>query len=256
MASKTRVKEVYCYKDSNGRYIIDMVAAGNRFLKAAQKGLTEEEKDEFLKTLESGEDKYSEPSKKSFQVYNRKPEQRMLAKSSTTIFNSYVKNLQSKVSESSSDCYKRKVANLLRSVSDLLDDEEPVVIQSAITPDLAVTPDVSLSMIERIEETLGTKFDTDNLTFWFQDQKWQLTKEGYEQTNLPSMKRPTTARNVEGTMQYMMNLIGAVCEVTYDESNPVSFRFVDGDDVYRVSHVYTGDYNVFKQGVDVNLGEG
>lgn len=255
MASKKRVKEVYCHKTSNGRYTIDLVDASNCFLKNQATDLSEKERDSFLKKLLKGENTKLTPSAFGVEIYHRKPEQRNLHKNPSSIFEAYVKNLQNQGLTENSH-YRHKVANLLRNVSDLLDYEdhmEPVVeppeegcscSSDSIVPGPAVEADVPLSLLGNIQETLDVTIDFDNSTFWFQGEKWQLTKDGYEQENLPKMKRPGTSPKVEGSMQYMINLLGVNAEVAYEDKNPRSFKFLHNGDLYRISHIYTKDKSI------------
>ena len=264
--NKKRVREIYFYKVESG-YKIDLINHRNKLVKSNFKGTTRTDVNRFIEALQENKHTKFEMSKIGIKIYNKKPHERLLASTTETLFDSYLRNLNS-LKENNE--YSKKVSALLRSVANIIDDEttslnsddlsdefvsinpttnsDVEVEVPAITPDLAITVAVPMELVSKIQDSLKTPIDLNNLTFYFQNQKWSLTKDGFGQDNLPEPKRPKTSHAIMSAIQYMINLLGISTE-TNSKIGENSFRFVDRGGVYKINHIYTGDHNTLRREV-------
>lgn len=241
-SSKTRVREVYFYKTESGEYKIDLVNGRNTLVKEPLYYSNHTETMDFIETIQNNKNDKFEVSALGMKIYNKKPEERLLTVESENIFNAYIENL-SELKENSE--YSHKVASLLRSVADIVEPsnaetimpEEPV----AIEPLPPVTDLVPLSLIDYIQESLNSVVMMDDLTFWFQDQKFYICKDGYEKS-VPETRIPKTSHNILGTLEYIDNLLGSNSERNL-KMGENSIRFTFEGEVFKIVHIYTGDHN-------------
>lgn len=254
--NRKRIKEVYFYQTESGNYKIDLIDGRNNIVKEQLYYNSRSDINNFIESLQDNKNTKFEVSKLGMKIYNRKPEQRMLTKSTENIFDIYVNNLNS-LNENA--FYRHKVAKLLRNVSDILDGDapqeepddsyygdEPEVDcgcepTQAISPGPAITSEVPMDFIMEVQESLDTTINLENLTFWFQDQKFQLVKDGFDE-DLPAPMGPKTSHNILGTLEYISNLLGVNAERN-TKIGENSIRFVNNENVYKIKHIYTGDYN-------------
>lgn len=246
--NRKRVREVYFYKTESGEYKIDLVDGRNNLVKEPLYYPNRNDINNFIENLQADKNTKFEVSRLGMKIYNKKPAQRLLTQHSESVFDTYVKNL-SDLKENS--FYRYKVAKLLRSVSDILDGDAPAEVpmdepcevepKTGVAPESPISSEVPFDIINKVQEALGTAIEPTDLTFWFQDQKFQLTKDGFEY-DLPEPQVPKTSHNILGTLEYMSNLLGVNAERN-TKIGENSFRYVDGGDVYKIQHIYTGDHN-------------
>lgn len=277
LTNRRRIKEVYFYKTPSGEYKVDLISGRNKMIKEPIYYGNRSEINDFIEGLQSNKNPRFEVSKLGIKIYNKKPDQRLLKKTPESLLNTYIQNL-SNLQENS--YYRHKVANLLRNVSDILDGDAPMdpsdpctgsldseidyssddansspVMPTddpeyetevpSITPDSPIDPGVPIHLILRIQDSLDTTLYLDDLTFWFQDQKWQLTKDGYEYST-PVPQKPKSSHNILGTMEYIINLLGVNAERN-TRIGENSFRFTDEGNIYTIKHIYTGDHNTLRR---------
>ena len=257
--NKKRVREIYFYKTQSGDYKIDLIDGRNNIVKEPLYYKNRSELINFIEALKDNKNTRFEVSALGMKIYNRKPDQRLLTKTSESVFDIYVENLK-ELKESS--FYRHKVASLLRNVSDILDGDAPIepdcdvkvmpaddpsyeVEVPAVIPEPVITPEVPMHLIMRIQDTLDIAIMMDDLTFWFQDQKFQLTRDGFEQDG-PELMKPKASHNIAGTLEYIANLLGVNAERSTEMGN-YFIRFVDEGNVYKINHIYTGDHNTFRR---------
>jgi len=263
MGRKTTVKEFYFYKKEDNSYSVDIVSGRNEHIRKAMTVSSRSDVDEILEAITNNKhSKYSE-SKRGMKIYNKLPDDIVLSHNPSSIVNVYLDNLK-EIKESSQS--RHLAANLLRAAADLLshDDEERTVpdigiqepqvgnvevdpdsIQMAtpsllgVSPEPAVTTEVPFGIIDFIQESLDVTIEINNLTFWFNDQKWQLQKDIDDHVS-PTPKRPKASPVIMNAMDFMSNLLGVNGEKSVDPDH-LYFRFNLFGDMYKISHVYTGD---------------
>lgn len=256
--NRKRVRGVYLYTTESGEYVVDLVLGRNKIVKRPLQYKNRTQMNEFIENLIKDEDKRFMVSKLGIKIYNKEPEERLLIRSKESILETYVKNLRIL---KENDSYKKKVANLLRSVSDLIDDDDKGGLNStsvmpskdpelnfdtpAIDPKNPIEPSIPMELVLRVQDSLDVHISFENLTFWFQNQKWQLTKDGHE-FKTPEMPGSKTGKNILNTMDYMSTLLGVNAEKN-KELGSNSFTFVDQGNVYRITHIYTGDHNTIRR---------
>ena len=259
--NRKRIRGVYLYATENGDYVIDLVDGRNKIVKKPLKYKNRTQLNQFIENLVNDEDKTFMVSSMGIRIYNKEPEERLLVRSKESILKTYVNNLKTL---NENDSYKKKVANLLRSVSDLIDDEgnneKPGLKTTNIMPDkdprvnldtLAVDPknpidaSIPMELVLRVQDSLDVSVSFEDLTFWFQDQKWQLTKDGHEY-DTPEMPGSKTGKPILNAIDYMATLLGVNAEKN-KKLGENSFSFVDQGNVYRITHIYTGDHNTIRR---------
>ena len=238
--NRKRVREIYFYKTESGEFKIDLVDGQNNLVKEPLYYSNRSDINNFIETLQENKNTKFEVSRLGMKIYNKKPEQRVLTQTSESVFDTYINNLTD-LQENHE--YGDKVAKLLRSVADIVEpavgtpeEIDPITI----TPKNPVSPEISVPFLNNIEETLQTTISED-ATFWFQDQKFQVTKDGYEYET-PEPMLPKTSHNILGTLEYISNLLGVNAERN-TEIGKNSIRFVNEGEVYVIRHIYTGDHN-------------
>lgn len=203
---------------------------------------------DFIESISKGSNKRFKKSKREMKIYNKKPQKSLLESSSKLTYRSYVNSLK-RLQESSESEYRQKVANLLQGLSDLIGMDLPetqgiindleVPEDLGIEPEEAISPEVSLTLIQKVEDDLELTFDDyESLTFYFQKEKFQLTKSIHDY-DTPELDIPKGSPSITSTIEYMIALLG----VNADRSKEVgenSFTFVYDEEVYKIKHIYTG----------------
>jgi hypothetical protein len=247
MKNKKRVREAYFYKDDKGTYKVQLLDVKNNVASEPFSCSNRLEAMEIIDLIKSDIHGEFSCSSLGLKIYNKRPDQRILTKSTESIFDVYVRNL---CLLKENEEYSAKVANLLKSVADLIEPDEEKCCGDhdsvlGIEPRNPISNEIPLDVVSWLQDGLDVSVNFDDLTFWFQDQKWQITKD-LADYDLPSPKLPKTSHNILGTMEYMINLLGVNAERNR-EVGENSFRFVLGQEVYKIKHVYTGDHNTFRR---------
>lgn len=247
MPAPKRVKECYFYKDDN-KYHVRLKDSKNNFIKETLVYESRADVHTFVTDLREGNlSKYC-CSALGTMIYNKKPQDRRLVVDSKLVFNAFVKNL-TKLSENNS-FYKQKVASILNDVSALLTYDledgslephqctEPQDSIDTIIPAPAIDPGIPMHVIAMFEDQLETAMNLEDLTFYFQKEKFQLTKAVYD-SEVPAPDLPKTAPTILSALDFMITLLG----VNADRNKTIGengFTFAMDEEIYKVKHIYTG----------------
>ena len=240
MGRKITVKEFYFYqKGTDNVYSIDIISGANKHVHNA---FCVESRDQVYKLVEDitkkKHSKYVE-SLKGMKVYNEFPEKRVLNHNPRSIVEVYMNNLQQLTESEDSS---KLAAQLLRSVADFISkDNSSTEIEplNGVSPENAISTVVPFEVIDYIQEKLNSTINLQDLTFYFNDQKWQLHKAIHE-LDLPKPKRPKSAPVILNSLDYMSNLLGVNGENSVDP-NSLFTKFSLNDEIYKISHIYTRD---------------
>ena len=273
MPKKKTIRELYFYKKpGTDLYAVDIVDGRNEHIHKALNNLTRLDVSNILEQIgKNKHSKYTE-SKNGMKVFNKIPENRILSFTSEKIVNAYMDHLK-ELQES--DESRVLAARLLHAAADLLahdvdcnppdrisnvpyDDgadiacepcdlmpvpdeacKYPELENPGIIPSQAVNCTVSYEVMNYVQEKLDVTIDLENLTFWFNDQKWQLQKDVDEHVS-STPKRPKSSPVIMNSMDFMSNLLGVDAEKSVD-IDYLYFRFPLLGNMYKISHVYTGD---------------